>query len=114
MELRSMINEIEGKIRWCNLIIINNFDSDKLNLSRALFDFKVQAHIQHDSLNKQIKFENDSRRKVMPEITRTTQKIITREHTKKQAALIIKYFNEKDLDRSKNKRKPISFRRQFL
>ncbi|VVC36856.1 Hypothetical protein CINCED_3A000984 [Cinara cedri] len=114
LELKSMISKSEGKIRWCNLIILNDFNSAKLNLSRAIFDFKVQTHIQGDLLEKQIKFESDARRKVIPEITRKSDVILTREDTKKQAELILKYFAEKDTDSSKNRRKPMTFRREFL
>lgn len=109
-----MISESEGKIRWCNLIVLTDFDSAKLNFSRAIFDFKVQTHIQGDSLEKKIKYENDARRKSIPEVHRKLDVILTREDTKKQAELVLKYFKEKDMDSSKNRRKPMTFRREYL
>lgn len=110
-----MLSEIEGKIRWCNMIIPDDFNQDNFNLAHALYAFKIQTYIQEDSLKKQKKLENISRKKVYVDTPKTSNALLlTREDVKKQAKLIIKYFNEKDLDSSKNKRKPISFRKSFI
>lgn len=113
-ELKSMLGEIEGKIRWCNIIIPDDFDPDNLNMAYALYAYKVQAHIQEDLLKKQKKLGGTLKKKVYEEIPSTSNDILTRLDVKREAELIIKYFNEKDLDTSKNKRKPISFRKSFI
>lgn len=109
-----MLSEIEGKIRWCNIIIPDDFNPDNLNMAYALYAFKVQAHIQEDLLKKRKKVESTSRKKVYEDIPNTSNEILTRQDVKREAEQIIKYFNEKDLDTSKNKRKPISFRKSFI
>lgn len=112
--LKSMISEIDGKIRWCNMIITDDFDSEKLNLARALYEYQVQTHIQDDLLKKQKKLDA-LKRKVSIEIPRKSEVVLkSRDDTKREAEEILTYFKEKDLDKSKNKRKPISFRRSFI
>lgn len=113
-DFKSMITEIEAKIRWSGLIFTDDFSADQFNLARAMYVYKVQAHIQEYSLKRKKELENISRRKMNIDIPLNTQTITSREETKRQADLIVKYFNEKDLDRSKNKRKPISFRKSFI
>lgn len=113
-DLKSMITEIEAKIRWSGLIFTDDFSDDQFNLARAMYVYKVQAHIQEYMLKRKNELENISRRKMNVDIPLNSQTITSREETKRQADLIVKYFNEKDLDRSKNKRKPISFRKSFI
>lgn len=110
-----MISEINGKIRWCNLIIPDDFDPNKLNLARAIYMYKVQVHIENDCLKKESKNINTSKKKLsITDFNKNPKPILTREDTKKQAEEIVTFFNEKDQDRSKNKRKPISFRKSFI
>lgn len=109
-----MIDEIEAKIRWSGLIITEDLNSEQLNFARALYVYKVQSNIQEYTLKRKQQMENISKRKLTLNIPLNSQAVIPREETKKQADLIVKYFNEKDLDYSKNKRKPISFRKSFI
>lgn len=113
-ELNYIIDEIEAKIRWSGLIITEDLNSEQLNIARALYVYKVQSHIQEYTLNRKQQMENLSKRKLTLNIPLNSQAVIPREETKTQADLIVKYFNEKDLDYSKNKRKPISFRKSFI
>lgn len=109
-----MIGEIVEKIRWCNMIITDDFDPEKLNLARALFEYQVQTYIQDDLLRKKKKMDA-LKRKITIEIPRKSEVVLkSRDDTKKEAEKILKYFKKKDLDKSKNKRKPISFRRSFI
>lgn len=109
-----MIKEIEAKINWSDLMIIDDYDSNQLSKAHALYSYKVQAHIQEEILERRKILENNSRGKIVIDIPVYSHPITSREETKRQADLIVKYFNEKDLDHSKNKRKPISFRKSFI
>ena len=40
-EVKSMIGVIDGKFRWCNLIIPDEFDSKQMNFAHAMYVFKV-------------------------------------------------------------------------
>lgn len=114
-DLKSMMKEINRKIRWCNKIIPDNFDPNKMNLARAIYMYKVRAHIDNDCLRRENKKNNQLKKIVsITDFTRNPEPILTREDTKKKAEEVVAYFNEKDQDRSKNKRKPISFRKNFI
>jgi len=41
-DIKSMIVVINGKFRWCNLIIPDEFNSKQLNFARAMYVYKVQ------------------------------------------------------------------------
>lgn len=114
-DLKYMISEINGKLRWCKRIIPDDFDPNKLNLARAIYMYKVQVHIENDCLMKERKIVNTTKKKVsIIDFNKSPKPILTREDTKKQAEEIVTYFNEKDQDRSKNKRNPISFRKNCI
>lgn len=115
-DLKFMMIEINRKIRWCNKIIPDNFDPNKMNLARAIYMYKVRAHIDNDCLRRESKKKTNHLKKIVSitDFTRNPEPVLTREDTKKQAEEIVAYFNEKDQDRSKNKRKPISFRKNFI
>lgn len=108
---QKIIFEIKNKIRWCMKITVD-FDQSNLNWARSIYDFKYHTFIQE---YKKPRKPLDLSRKRAPEIgPKYSQIILTREQTKKQANNIVKYFETKDLDSSKNKRKPISFRKKFI
>lgn len=113
-EVKSMIAEIDGKFRWCNLIIPDEFDAKQLNFARAMYMYKVQEYIQDDLMKKKIKFAFLSKKNSSADMPKKSEEILSRDDMKKQAELFVKLFNEKDTDISKNKRKPISFRRSFI
>lgn len=109
------MKEINRKIRWCNKIIPDNFDPNKMNLARAIYMYKVRAHIDNDCLRRENKKINHLKKIVsITDFAKNPEPISTREDTKKQSEEIVTYFNEKDQDRSKSKRKPISFRKNFI
>jgi len=113
-EVKSMIGVIDGKFRWCNLIIPDEFDSKQMNFARAMYVFKVQEYIHADLAKKQMRFSLLLKQNKSTDMPKKSEDILTREDMKRQAEQIVKYFNEKDTDSSKNKRKPISFRKSFI
>lgn len=114
-EIKSMIGVIDGKFRWCNLIIPDEFDSKQLNFARAMYVYKVQEYIQADIMKRRLKFSLLLKKNKSIEMPKKSgEDILTRDDMKRQAEIIVKYFNEKDTDSSKNKRKPISFRKSFI
>jgi len=113
-EVKSMIGVIDGKFRWCNLIIPDEFDSKQMNFARAMYVFKVQEYIHADLAKRQMRFSLFLKQNKSTDMPKKSEDILTREDMKRQAEQIVKYFNEKDTDSSKNKRKPISFRKSFI
>ncbi|CAH1731997.1 unnamed protein product [Aphis gossypii] len=113
-EVKSMIGVIDGKFRWCNLIIPDEFDSKQMNFARAMYVFKVQEYIHADLAKRQMRFSLLLKQNKSTDMPKKSEDILTREDMKRQAEQIVKYFNEKDTDSSKNKRKPISFRKSFI
>lgn len=113
-EVKSMIGVIDGKFRWCNLIIPDEFDSKQMNFARAMYVFKVQEYIHADLTKRQMRFSLLLKQNKSTDMPKKSEDILTREDMKRQAEQIVKYFNEKDTDSSKNKRKPISFRKSFI
>ncbi|XP_003243194.1 uncharacterized protein LOC100572209 [Acyrthosiphon pisum] len=113
-DIKSMIVIINGKFRWCNLIIPDEFDSKQLNFARAMYVYKVQEFIQTELTQKQIKLSLLIKKNRADDMPKKSEYISTRDDMKRQAELIVKMFNEKDTDSSKNKRKPISFRKSFI
>ncbi|XP_025198001.1 uncharacterized protein LOC112596499 [Melanaphis sacchari] len=113
-DVKYMISVIDGKFRWCNLIIPDEFDSKQLNFARAMYVFKVQEYIQADITKRKLKFSLLLKKNKSTDMPKKSEDILTRDDMKRQAEQIVKYFNEKDTDSSKNKRKPISFRKSFI
>lgn len=113
-EVKSMIGVIDGKFRWCNLIIPDEFDSKQMNFARAMYVYKVQEYIHADLAMRQMRFSLLLKQNKSTDMPKKSEDILTREDMKRQAEQIVKYFNEKDTDSSKNKRKPISFRKSFI
>ncbi|XP_060856443.1 uncharacterized protein LOC132934181 [Metopolophium dirhodum] len=113
-DIKSMIVIINGKFRWCNLIIPDEFDSKQLNFARAMYVYKVQEFIQAELTKKKIKLSLLIKKNKADDMPKKSEYILTRDDMKRQAELIVKMFNEKDTDSSKNKRKPISFRKSFI
>lgn len=114
-DLKFMMKEINKKIRWCNRIIPDNFDPNKMNLARAIYMYKVRAYIDNDCLRRESKNINHLKKIVsITDFTRNPEPMLTREDTKKLAEEVVAYYNEKDQDHKKNKRKPISFRKSFI
>jgi len=112
--IKSMIIIINGKFKWCNLIIPDEFDSKQLNFARAMYVYKVQEFIQAELTQKKIKLSLLIKKNKADDMPKKSEYILTRDDMKRQAELIVKMFHEKDTDSSKNKRKPISFRKSFI
>ncbi|CAI6356831.1 unnamed protein product [Macrosiphum euphorbiae] len=113
-DIKSMIVIINGKFKWCNLIIPDEFDSKQLNFARAMYVYKVQEFVQAELIKKKIKLSLLIKKNKADDMPKKSEYILTRDDMKRQAELIVKMFNEKDTDSSKNKRKPISFRKSFI
>jgi len=113
-DIKSMIVVINGKFGWCNLIIPDEFDFKQLNFARAMYVYKVQEFIHAEILKKNMKFSLLIKKSKATDMPKKSEYILTRDDMKRQADQIVKMFNEKDTDSSKNKRKPISFRKSFI
>lgn len=115
-ELKSMVYKFDRTIRRCLLIIDQiTFCPDKLKLAHALYVFQNQKRIQDNIFKERRKLNSILKRNAASEKPKISKNIIlTRLDTKKQADQFVKHFNEKDLDCSKNKRKPISFRKNVI
>lgn len=108
------VNEIYVKVKCCMAIVSPySFTSEQMNQARAVYFFKNQERIQ----NKILKEQREQKKKqlmVAKDISTPPKVILSREETKKRAELVLKYMAEKDTDKSKNRRKPISFRKKFM
>lgn len=112
-EANSLVSQIDVKIRCCTAMFSSNYTNEQMNIARAVYIFKVQKHIQEQVLKEQIMLKK-KKLKNPKDIPMPPKVILSREETKKRADRVLKYIAEKDTDKSKNKRKPISFRKSFI
>lgn len=115
-ELKSMVHAAVQKMRRCVLKSEHiDYSSEQLRVACALYVYQNQNRIQGNILKQKIKQDNILKNDLEddnPKISSET--VLTRVDIKRQADQLIKNVKEKDLDVSKNKRKPISFRKSFI
>lgn len=108
-----LVTQIDIKVKHCTAMFTNKLSTEQMNMARAVYISKVQEHIQENILKEQMELKRKKLKRV-EDIPMPPKVILSREETKKQAERVLKYIEEKDTDKSKNKRKPISFRRSYM
>lgn len=114
-ELKSMVHDVVRKIRECTLKTDHiSFSSEQLKLAHAVYVYYNQRRIQDNMSKEKMKPDNILKKNTTDENTKISDEIVlTRLDIKRQADQLVNQFKEKDLNASKNKRKPISFRKKF-